>query len=122
MTKDAQNALRRIIEKYTESTRFCIICNYLSKIIPALQSRCTRYFILILSQNINFKRFRFAPLKMEQVMPRLEYIIKEEQLSITEDGKKALFKLSKGDMRRIINILQVIFFFGTSYSRVVFKI
>jgi replication factor C subunit 3/5 len=44
---------------------------------------------------------------MEQVMPRLEYIIKEEQLSITEDGKKALFKLSKGDMRRIINILQV---------------
>ena len=43
MTKDAQNALRRIIEKYTDSTRFCIICNYLSKIIPALQSRCTRF-------------------------------------------------------------------------------
>jgi replication factor C subunit 3/5 len=42
MTKDAQNALRRVIERYTESTRFCIICNYLSKIIPALQSRCTR--------------------------------------------------------------------------------
>lgn len=42
MTKDAQNALRRVIEKYTETTRFCIICNYLSKIIPAIQSRCTR--------------------------------------------------------------------------------
>lgn len=45
MTKDAQNALRRVIEKYTETTRFCIICNYLSKIIPAIQSRCTKYFI-----------------------------------------------------------------------------
>ena len=42
MTKDAQNALRRVIEKYTDNVRFCIICNYLSKIIPALQSRCTR--------------------------------------------------------------------------------
>lgn len=42
MTKDAQNALRRVVEKYTDGTRFCIICNYLSKIIPALQSRCTR--------------------------------------------------------------------------------
>jgi DNA polymerase III delta prime subunit len=39
MTTDAQNALRRIIEKFTENVRFCLICNYLSKIIPALQSR-----------------------------------------------------------------------------------
>ncbi|KAG4079834.1 hypothetical protein HA402_014965 [Bradysia odoriphaga] len=43
MTNDAQNALRRIIEKYTDNVRFCIICNYLSKIIPAVQSRCTRF-------------------------------------------------------------------------------
>ncbi|RMC06042.1 hypothetical protein DUI87_17587 [Hirundo rustica rustica] len=43
MTQDAQNALRRVIEKFTENTRFCLICNYLSKIIPALQSRCTRF-------------------------------------------------------------------------------
>ena len=48
MTKDAQNALRRVMEKYTENVRFCLICNYLGKIIPAIQSRCTR--------------FRFAPL------------------------------------------------------------
>lgn len=65
MTNDAQNALRRIIEKYTENVRFCIICNYLSKIIPALQSRCTR--------------FRFAPLSTEQMLPRLNKIIQEEK-------------------------------------------
>jgi replication factor C subunit 3/5 len=65
MTMDAQNALRRIIEKYTENVRFCIICNYLSKIIPALQSRCTR--------------FRFGPLSPEQILPRLNYVIDEEK-------------------------------------------
>jgi len=55
-----------VIEKFTENVRFCIICNYLSKIIPALQSRCTR--------------FRFAPLTAEQIMPRLEYVIQQEKL------------------------------------------
>lgn len=46
MTKDAQFALRRIIEKYTKHTRFCLIGNYVGKIIPALQSRCTRCRVL----------------------------------------------------------------------------
>ncbi|KAG7207411.1 hypothetical protein KM043_009061 [Ampulex compressa] len=92
MTNDAQNALRRIIEKYTDNVRFCIICNYLGKIIPALQSRCTK--------------FRFGPLAPEQVLPRLCDIIKEENLNVTEDGKTALMTLSGGDMRRVINVLQ----------------
>ncbi|KAJ8880047.1 hypothetical protein PR048_020669 [Dryococelus australis] len=92
MTNDAQNALRRIIEKFTENVRFCIICNYLSKIIPAVQSRCTR--------------FRFGPLSPVQIMPRLQYIIQQEHVSATEDGKKALLTLSGGDMRKVINILQ----------------
>ncbi|KAG8233975.1 hypothetical protein J437_LFUL014494 [Ladona fulva] len=92
MTSDAQNALRRIIEKYTENVRFCIICNYLSKIIPALQSRCTR--------------FRFAPLSEEQIMPRLNYVIDQEKVTVTEDGKQALITLAKGDMRKVLNILQ----------------
>lgn len=74
MTQDAQNALRRVIEKFTENTRFCIVCNYLSKIIPALQSRCTR--------------FRFGPLTTEQIVPRLDYVITQENLNVTEDGKK----------------------------------
>ncbi|TMW42020.1 hypothetical protein DOY81_012902 [Sarcophaga bullata] len=92
MTNDAQNALRRIIEKYTENVRFCVICNYLSKIIPAVQSRCTR--------------FRFAPLTPEQILPRLDKIITLENLNVTEDGKKALMTLSKGDMRKVLNVLQ----------------
>ena len=49
MTNDAQNALRRVMEKYTENTRFCLICNYLSKIIPAIQSRSERFLILSFS-------------------------------------------------------------------------
>jgi len=92
MTNDAQNALRRIIEKYTENVRFCMIGNYLSKIIPALQSRCTR--------------FRFGPLNFDQIMPRLEHVAEQEAVPITEDGKKALIRLAKGDMRKVINILQ----------------
>nr|CAI9695175.1 unnamed protein product [Rangifer tarandus platyrhynchus] len=93
MTQDAQNALRRVIEKFTENTRFCLICNYLSKIIPALQSRCTR--------------FRFGPLTPELMVPRLEHVVEEEKVDISEDGMKALITLSSGDMRRALNILQV---------------
>lgn len=92
MTNDAQNALRRIIEKFTENVRFCIICNYLSKIIPALQSRCTR--------------FRFGPLAPQQILPRLEYVVKQENVCITEDGKNALMTLCGGDMRKVLNVLQ----------------
>jgi len=92
MTNDAQNALRRIIEKFTDNVRFCLICNYLSKIIPALQSRATR--------------FRFGPLKEDQILPRLEHVCREEKIKITEDGKAALMSLSQGDMRRVLNILQ----------------
>ncbi|CAF1231084.1 unnamed protein product [Rotaria sp. Silwood1] len=92
MTTDAQNALRRIIEQYTSTARFCFICNYLSKIIPAVQSRCTR--------------FRFGPLSNEQMMPRLQYVIEQENVQIESEGKKAILQLANGDMRRALNILQ----------------
>ncbi|CAF1259849.1 unnamed protein product [Adineta ricciae] len=92
MTTDAQNALRRIIEQYTATARFCFICNYLSKIIPAVQSRCTR--------------FRFGPLSNEQMMPRLQYVIEKESVQIDQEGKKAILQLANGDMRRALNILQ----------------
>ena len=92
MTSDAQFALRRVIEKNTKNTRFCMICNYVSKIIPALQSRCTR--------------FRFAPLQPDQVRGRMRSIIASEGLSVTEDGEEALLELSGGDMRRVLNVMQ----------------
>lgn len=80
------------MEKYTNVTRFCLICNYLSKITPAIQSRCTR--------------FRFAPLQPEQIVSRLEHIIASERVNATDSGKKALMQLAGGDMRRVINGLQ----------------
>jgi replication factor C subunit 3/5 len=64
LTQTAQNALRRVIEQYTKNARFCIICNYVGKIIPAVQSRCTR--------------FRFAPLELSQIEERLQTVIDAE--------------------------------------------
>ncbi len=92
MTKDAQMALRRVIEKYSSNARFCLICNYASKLIPALQSRCTR--------------FRFAPLKQHLVVGRVREILAAEQVELSEGGLQAVLRLGKGDMRKILNILQ----------------
>lgn len=92
MTKDAQFALRRVIEKYTRNTRFALVCNNVNKVIPALQSRCTR--------------FRFAPLDAVHVSERLKHVVEAEQLDVPEGGLKALVRLSNGDMRKALNILQ----------------
>ncbi|KAJ3746977.1 P-loop containing nucleoside triphosphate hydrolase protein [Lentinula raphanica] len=92
MTQAAQAALRRVIEQYTKNVRFCIICNYVNKIAPAIQSRCTR--------------FRFSPLPIAEVEKRINVVVETENVKLAEDGKKALLKLSKGDMRRALNVLQ----------------
>uniref|UniRef100_A0A6T7FPT8 AAA+ ATPase domain-containing protein n=1 Tax=Attheya septentrionalis TaxID=420275 RepID=A0A6T7FPT8_9STRA len=92
MTNDAQFALRRVIEKYTKNARFCLICNYVSKIIPALQSRCTR--------------FRFAPLSRAQIHDRLVEVATAEDCKTTDDGIDAILALAGGDMRRVLNLLQ----------------
>ncbi|ORZ40737.1 putative RFC3-DNA replication factor C, 40 kDa subunit, partial [Catenaria anguillulae PL171] len=92
MTQVAQAALRRVIEKYTKNVRFCIICNYVSKIIPAVQSRCTR--------------FRFNPLEKDQIEHRLTEIAALEHVDLRPDGMQALLRLSGGDMRRALNVLQ----------------
>lgn len=65
MTQQAQAALRRVIEQYTKNVRFCIICNYVNKIAPAIQSRCTR--------------FRFSPLPMKEVEKRLDTVVEAER-------------------------------------------
>lgn len=65
MTQAAQAALRRVIEQYTKNVRFCIICNYVNKIAPAIQSRCTR--------------FRFSPLPIVEVEKRLDLVVEREK-------------------------------------------
>ena len=92
MTEDAQLALRQIIVNYTYNTRFCLICNYVGKIIPSLQSR--------------FTKFRFSPLDKNQIIPKVKDIISEEKLDYTDEGINAIYQLSNGDMRKYLNILQ----------------
>jgi replication factor C subunit 3/5 len=92
MTSTAQMALRRIMEKYTSNTRFCIIANYTHKLSPALLSRCTR--------------FRFSPLKDVDIRNLVDKVIEEENVNIVPDAVDSLVKLSKGDMRRALNVLQ----------------
>ncbi|KAI1917907.1 Subunit of heteropentameric Replication factor C (RF-C) [Ophidiomyces ophidiicola] len=92
MTSTAQMALRRIMEKYTANTRFCIIANYSHKLSPALLSRCTR--------------FRFSPLKEQDIRVLVDQVIEKEEVRIHPDAIDSLVKLSKGDMRRALNVLQ----------------
>lgn len=92
MTNTAQMALRRIMEKYTANTRFCIIANYAHKLSPALLSRCTR--------------FRFSPLKEGDIRVLVEKVVEEESVRIGGEAVDALVSLSKGDMRRALNVLQ----------------
>lgn len=92
MTAVAQNSLRRIIERYTKNTRFCILANYSHKLNPALLSRCTR--------------FRFQPIAQEAIRDRVHNVIKKESLKLAPDAENALLSLCKGDMRRALNVLQ----------------
>ena len=92
LTADAQNALRRIMEKYSNVCRFILSCNYPSKIIPPIQSRCAV--------------FRFSPLKKEDIAKKLKEIAEKENLKLTESGLDAIIYVSEGDLRKAINVLQ----------------
>lgn len=92
LTREAQQALRRTMENYAQSTRFILSCNYLSKIIDPIQSRCIM--------------FKFQPLSEDELYVVLDSIIKQENLEIDSAGKKAIYDVSKGDCRRAENILQ----------------
>jgi len=91
MTIDAQNALKRLMEKYTKKCRFCLICNNKNKIIAGLKSRCTM--------------MRFGLLKPEAIKSRVMSIIDAENINIEEDAVIALIKILK-DFRQILNTLQ----------------
>jgi replication factor C small subunit len=92
MTADAQQALRRTMERYTNTCRFILCCNYSGKIIEPIQSRCAI--------------FRFKPLKVEDISEYLTFIGKKENFDLSKEGVDAIIELSEGDMRRAINITQ----------------
>ncbi len=92
LTADAQHALRRIMEMYSSTTRFILACNYSSKIIEPIQSRCAV--------------FRFGPIPDESVRERLIMIAEKEKVKYTEEGISAIVYVAEGDLRRAINLLQ----------------
>jgi replication factor C small subunit len=92
LTRDAQHALRRTMERYVTTCRFCLICNYSSRIIDPIQSRCAI--------------FRFPRLDEKDLKKRLTSIAQQEKVKLTDEGMDAILYVSSGDMRRSINVLQ----------------
>jgi len=92
LTQEAQSALRRTMENYSEVCRFCLSCNYSSKIIVPIQSRCAVY--------------RFKTVDEKSMKNRLLTISKKEKLKIDKKALDAICNLSEGDMRKAINLLQ----------------
>jgi replication factor C subunit 2/4 len=92
MTQDAQSALRRTMETYSKITRFCLICNYVTRIIDPLASRCSK--------------FRFKSLDQGNARRRLREIAEKENVGVEDDAIEALIKCSEGDLRKAITFLQ----------------
>jgi replication factor C small subunit len=93
LTSDAQAALRRTMEQYAGTCRFILGCNYSSRIIQPIQSRCAV--------------FRYRPLRAEHVKKALRRVAQDRKLEITQGGLDALLYVSAGDMRKAVNTLQI---------------
>lgn len=92
MTEGAQQALRRTMEIYSNTTRFALACNYSEKVIEAIQSRCA---IL-----------RYSRLTDAQVLARIIQVCQQENVEYTQDGLEAIVFTAQGDMRQALNNLQ----------------
>lgn len=92
MTTDAQSALRRTMETYSAQTRFCLICNYVTRIIDPLASRCSK--------------FRFRLLDGDDALARLKHVSDSEGLTVEEGVLDKILEVANGDLRRAITILQ----------------
>jgi replication factor C subunit 2/4 len=92
MTQDAQSALRRTMEQYSRITRFCLVCNYVTRIIEPLASRCSK--------------LRFKPLDNSAAGERLKLIAKEENVELENGVVDKLIQCSEGDLRRAITYMQ----------------
>lgn len=93
MTNDAQSALRRTMENYSGVTRFCLICNYITRIIDPLALRCSK--------------FRFKLLNNQNALDRLSYIVTEEQVKLAQEPVlEEVLRISGGDLRKAITYLQ----------------
>ena len=94
MTSDAQSLIVSFIEKYSINVRFCLICNYPKKINPLIISRC--------------KVLKFKPLNDKSITQKLNLIVKETNIKLDSSGINTLLSISNGDMRKILNTLQVV--------------
>lgn len=92
LTSDAQQALRRTMEQFSDNCRFILSCNYSSKIIDPIQSRCAV--------------FRYNRLEEEKVKEYINRLGEKEEFKISEDAIDAIMRVSSGDLRRVTNILQ----------------
>jgi len=92
LTSDAQQALRRTMEQFSSNCRFIMSCNYSSKIIDPIQSRCAV--------------FRFNNLDEDHVKDYIQRLGEAEDFKISEDAVKAVMRVSNGDLRRVTNVLQ----------------
>lgn len=92
LTKEAQQALRRTMEVYSNTCRFVLSCNYSSRIIDPIQSRCVV--------------FRFKLLERKDIRKVITSIAEKERLNIHDDAFETLYEASEGDCRRAINLLQ----------------
>ncbi len=103
LTAPAQQALRRTMERFADTSRFVLLCNYPGKIIEPIQSRCAF--------------FRFSPIPKESIKVKLMEIADKEKVDYDQEGLETLIQVSNGDMRKALNIMQATAAYGKGISK-----